>query len=288
MLQKKSYFSIKTMISFLLSALIWWSCQTSPSNQQKTGLASTQIINTQPIEKIDTVVAVVKPSKLVAAKIDSNSRVIYLTMDDGPLAPSDMLRQIAEGKNIKISEFAVGKHAFISKTLMHHLEGMQASPNMEVLNHSYSHANGRYEHYYHNPEFAFNDITNNQNKLNITQKIVRMPGRDIWATPRLKLGWKQNGGSTASMLFNNGYIVYGWDIEWEHYGKSSLPKVTPEKFVAMIDDAFTNSEMATHNHLVILGHDEMLIHERGKSDFVRIVDMLIQRGYVFEFISNYP
>ncbi len=274
------------MISILLSALLWWNCETTPSAQQKKPADSTIVIQPAKLDTVATVPA--PPAKLAPAKLDSNSRVIYLTMDDGPLAPSDMLREIAEGKNIKISEFAVGKHAFISKTLMHHLEGMQASPNMEVLNHSYSHANGRYEHYYRNPEFAYNDIMNNQAKLNITQKIVRMPGRDIWATPRLKLGWKQSGGSTASMLLDNGYTVYGWDIEWEHYGKSSLPKVKPEKFVAMVDEAFATNDMATPNHLVILGHDEMLIHERGKSDFVRIVDMLIQRGYVFEFISNYP
>ena len=286
MLQKKSNISTKIMITILLSALLWWNCETTPIAQQKKTADSTLVIQ---FAKLDTVTTVpTLPTKLAPAKLDSNSRVIYLTMDDGPLAPSDMLREIAEGKNIKISEFAVGKHAFISKTLMRHLEGMQASPNMEVLNHSYSHANGRYEHYYRNPEFAFNDIMNNQAKLNITQKIVRMPGRDIWATPRLKLGWKQSGGSTASMLLNNGYTVYGWDIEWEHYGKSSLPKVKPEKFVAMVDEAFATHDMATPNHLVILGHDEMLVHERGKADFIRIVDMLIQRGYVFEFISNYP
>ncbi len=287
MLQEKSNAIIKIMISILLSAILWWSCETTPNTRQKPPVSTGTVTMTPP--KVDTVeLAPPPPTKLAPAKIDSNTKVVYLTMDDGPLAPSDMLHEIAESKHIKISEFAVGKHAFISKTLMRHLEGMQASPNMEVLNHSYSHANGRYEHYYRNPEFAFNDIMNNQTKLNITQKIVRMPGRDIWATPRLKLGWKQSGGSTASMLLNNGYTVYGWDIEWEHYGKSSLPKVSAERFVAMVDDAFATGDMATHNHLVILGHDEMLIHERGKADFVRIIDMLIQRGYVFEFISNYP
>ena len=273
------------MITILLSALLWWNCETTPIAQQKKTADSTLVIQ---FAKLDTVTAVpALPTKLAPAKLDSNSRVIYLTMDDGPLAPSDMLREIAEGKNIKISEFAVGKHAFISKTLMRHLEGMQASPNMEVLNHSYSHANGRYEHYYRNPEFAYNDIMNNQAKLNITQKIVRMPGRDIWATPRLKLGWKQSGGSTASMLLNNGYTVYGWDIEWEHYG-NTLPKQTPAQFIADVDDLFQRQAMTTPNHLVILGHDEMLQKERGKEDLRKIIDLLKERGYIFEFMTHYP
>ena len=48
------------------------------------------------------------------------------------------------------------------------------------------------------------------------------------------------------------------------------------------------SNEPVNNHLVILGHDEMLIKERGREDLSRIIDMLKERGYIFEFISNYP
>ena len=72
--------------------------------------------------KIDTVAIIdssaLKPKKLPPAKLDSNSRVIYLTMDDGPLSPSNVLLKIAEEKQIKISEFAVGKHALANKDFM--------------------------------------------------------------------------------------------------------------------------------------------------------------------------
>jgi peptidoglycan-N-acetylglucosamine deacetylase len=225
--------------------------------------------------------------KIPKSVLDSTSRVVYFTMDDGPLQPSDVLRQVAEEKQVKISEFAVGLHALSNKKFMSHLDGMKRSPYMEVCNHSYSHAYNQYAHFYSNPQRAADDIIGNQTKLNITLKIIRMPGRDIWSTPTLKRGWKQSGGKTAEILTSEGYKIYGWDCEWEHYG-STLPKKTPENFVAMVDDLFKRNAMATPNHLVILGHDEMLIKEKGRQDFRQIVDMLKARGYIFEFISNYP
>jgi peptidoglycan-N-acetylglucosamine deacetylase len=230
-------------------------------------------------------VPVIDSSQLILPKIPKSA--LYFTMDDGPLQPSDVLRQIAEEKKVKISEFAVGIHALSNKKFMSHLDGMKRSPYMEVCNHSYSHAYNQYAHFYSNPQKAADDIIGNQTKLDIALKIVRMPGRDIWSTSTTKRGWKQSGGKTAEILTQEGYKIYGWDCEWEHYG-STLPKKTPENFVAMVDDLFKRNAMVTPNHLVILGHDEMLIKEKGRQDFRQIVEMLKARGYIFEFISNYP
>ena len=235
---------------------------------------------------------VIDSSKFILPKIpksalDSNSKVVYFTMDDGPLQPSDVLVQVAEEKQVKISEFAVGLHALSNKKFMGHLDAMKRSPYMEVCNHSYSHAYNQYAHFYSNPQKAADDMIGNESKLDLTLKIIRMPGRDIWSTSTFKRGWKQSGGKTAEILTNEGFKIYGWDCEWEHFG-STLPKISPFNFVAMVDNLFARNAMATPNHLVILGHDEMLIKEKGRQDFRQIIDMLKERGYIFEFISNYP
>jgi peptidoglycan-N-acetylglucosamine deacetylase len=235
---------------------------------------------------------VIDSSKLILPKIaktplDSTSRVVYFTMDDGPLQPSDDLIRVAEEKQVKISEFAVGLHALSNKKFMGHLDGMKRSPYMEVCNHSYSHAYNQYAHFYSNPQKAADDMIGNQTKLDLNLKIIRMPGRDIWSTSTVKRGWSQSGGKTAEILTEAGFKIYGWDCEWEHFG-NTLPKKTPESFVAMVDDLFRRNAMVTPNHLVILGHDEMLIKEKGRQDFRQIIDMLKERGYIFEFISNYP
>ena len=258
--------------------------------------ASTESPTNNPAKDSAIIAGPAKPiidsSKLILPKIpksalDSNSKVVYFTMDDGPLQPSDVLVQVAEEKQVKISEFAVGLHALSNKQFMGHLDAMKRSPYMEVCNHSYSHAYNQYAHFYSNPQKAADDMIGNESKLDLTLKIIRMPGRDIWSTSTFKRGWKQSGGKTAEILTNEGFKIYGWDCEWEHYG-STLPKMSPFNFVAMVDNLFARNAMATPNHLVILGHDEMLIKEKGRQDFRQIIDMLKERGYIFEFISNYP
>jgi peptidoglycan/xylan/chitin deacetylase (PgdA/CDA1 family) len=207
-----------------------------------------------------------------------------MTFDDGPLAPTPYLTQIVHEKQVKITEFAVGIHA---KNFNHHLDAMKRSPYIEVANHSYSHAYHKYQAFYANPEKAAEDIERNETQLGLLTKIVRMPGRDIWATDSIKRGWQQSGARTAALLHERGYRVYGWDMEWEHYG-NTLPKRTPEQIVAQIEDMFRRKAMTTPNHLVFLGHDEMLIKERGRADLRQMIDMLKERGYIFEFMSHYP
>ena len=234
-------------------------------------------------EPVDTL----NVEKLAKTSIDSNSRVIYLTFDDGPLSPTPFLTEIIHEKQIKMSSFVVGMHAIMNKAFMRHLDAMKRSAYIEVCNHSYSHAYGKYQNFYSRPEAAAQDIIGNEDKLGLLTKIVRMPGRDIWATDSVKRGWSQTGGKTASILLGKGFKIYGWDMEWEHYG-NTLPKLSPEQLVALIDSMFKRKATFTPNHLVFLGHDEMLAKEKGRKDLRQIIDMLKERGYIFEFISNYP
>ncbi len=245
--------------------------------------ASQDTIMFVPVEPADTL----NIEKLAKTPLDSNSRVIYLTFDDGPLTPTPYLTQIIHEKQIKMSSFAVGMHALMNKTFMRHLDDMKRSPYIEVCNHSYSHAYGKYQNFYSRPQAAAQDIINNEEKLGLLTKIVRMPGRDIWATDSIRRGWWQTGGKTASILLEKGFKIYGWDMEWEHYG-NTLPKRSPTQIVTIIDSMFKQNATFTPNHLVFLGHDEMLAKEKGRQDLRAIIDTLKQRGYIFEFISHYP
>jgi peptidoglycan-N-acetylglucosamine deacetylase len=276
-------------LSFLLSLVLQvMSCQNSGSNSMPTILASSTP-SYQPndsllaqAEKKDTLVF----GKLPKTAIDSMSKVIYFTFDDGPLTATPHLTKIINEKQIKITEFAVGKHYKSNKSFTNHLEEMRRDPLIEIHNHSYSHANGKYKEFYSSPQTAATDIMDNENTIATNTKIVRMPGRDIWATPNIKRGWHQSGAKTASILLENGYKVYGWDCEWEH--RHTIPKVSPSRFVAQIDTLFAYGRMQTSNHLIILAHDEMLATERGRDELRTIIDMLKERNYIFEFMSHYP
>ena len=251
--------------------------ETAPQYQP---VIDTMILPSEPVDTLNV-------EKLAKTPLDSNSRVIYLTFDDGPLTPTPFLTEIITEKQIKMSAFAVGMHALMNKAFMRHLDAMKKSPLIEVCNHSYSHAYGKYQNFYSRPQAAAQDIINNEEKLGLLTRIVRMPGRDIWATDSIKRGWAQTGGKTAKILLERGFKIYGWDMEWEHYA-NSLPKLSPEQLVALIDSMFKRNVTFTPNHLVFLGHDEMLAKEKGRQDLRQIIDMLKERGYIFEFISHYP
>ncbi|MBL7816036.1 MAG: polysaccharide deacetylase family protein [Saprospiraceae bacterium] len=250
-----------------------------PPQSQATA-DTTKYVPTEPEDTLNV-------EKIAKTRIDSNSKVIYLTFDDGPLAFTPFLTDIVHEKQIKMSEFAVGLHALMNKSFMKHLDAMKRSPYIEVCNHSYSHAYGKYQVYYSKPDVAAQEIIDNETKLGLLTKIVRMPGRDIWATDSIKRGWSQSGGKTAEILYKAGFKIYGWDMEWDHYG-NTLPKRTPAQIVSLIDGMFARNETQIKNHLVFLGHDEMLAKEKGRQDLRQIIDMLKERGYIFEFISNYP
>lgn len=262
-----------------------FSCTQDKTNNNPNGtpVQTTDSSAFAPTEPVDTL----NVEKLPKTRTDSNSRVIYMTFDDGPLAPTPHLINIVHEKQIKMSEFAVGMHALLNRSFMRHLDAMKHSPYIEVLNHSYSHAYGKYQSFYSQPQSAAEDIIGNEDKLGLLTKIVRMPGRDIWATDSIKHGWKQSGGKTAQILFDKGFKIYGWDMEWEHFG-NTLPKHTPAQLVQIIDDMFKFKTSHIPNHVVFLGHDEMLAKEKGRQDLRLIIDMLKERGYIFEFISNYP
>jgi peptidoglycan/xylan/chitin deacetylase (PgdA/CDA1 family) len=267
---------------FITLFLTAWSCRndntiaTAPPPQLQP--ADAMIV----VEKKDTIAA-----KIPKTAIDSNSKVIYLTFDDGPLSPTPHVKQIIEEKEIKMSSFVVGLHAKSSKHFKEYLEELRRSPYIELCNHSFSHANHKYKYFYSNPTSSAKDIMDNEDLLGLNMKIVRLPGRCIWKTNTLEHGMKQSGGKTAQILHENGYRMFGWDYEWEHYS-NTLPKQSPEKFVADIDLLFNYKSMRKPNHLVLLMHDEMLAKEKGRQDLRKIIDMLKERNYVFEFISHYP
>ena len=277
-------------LSILALLLQVWACKNETQTNVSTATPTPQYEATEKAVN-DSLLAVAE--KIAAAKrklpktvIDSNSKVIYFTFDDGPLAYTPVLTQIINEKQIKISEFAVGKHAKSNKQFMGYLEVMKSNPLIEVHNHSISHASSRYKEYYSSPSGAAKDIMDNEPIIGTNTKIVRMPGRDIWATPNIRRGWSQSGGKTAAILLENGYRIYGWDLEWEHRG--GIPKQSAEQFVSVVDNLFSRQAMLHPNHLVVLAHDEMMVNDKGRQGLRRIIDMLKERGYVFEYISHYP
>jgi len=219
---------------------------------------------------------------------DSLARTIYLTFDDGPLEGSESINDIVRREKIKVNVFVVGINAKNSKRLQEYLQMYKTNSWIEVGNHSFSHAHDDYQAYYNNPDAVFEDFLDNEKTLLLTNKLARLPGRNMWRLKDRSVNDVKSGSKAADKLFANGFIVFGWDLEWAHDPKSGSPIQTVEDMIHLIERCFSEKRTVTENHLVILCHDEMFRKIWEESELKQLIDSLRTKGFNFAYLSEYP
>ncbi len=230
-------------------------------------------------------------SAITSKKEDSLSmtrKYIYLTIDDAPLNGSLYIDSIVSATQIKTSLFMVGNGIDGSKRFLQYYNKFCENSYIEIYNHSYSHANNRYAAFYKNPESVLRDFEKNQSDFNISHKIARLPGRNLWLIGERKKNIKQSGATSAEMLAENGYKVFGWDIEWKYNPKDYSPKQSIEDLIKEIEDCCSTNKAFTCNHVVVLMHDQMFGKVNGKNDLGELIKRLKDNDYTFEYLSSYP
>ena len=141
--------------------------------------------------------------------VPGSKTFVYLTFDDGPLNGSQHINDVVLSEKIPISVMLVGKHAAIRP---HDVELYRNNPYIEVGNHSYTHANEHYVAYYNNPEGVLADFVRNMDSLQLTDKIGRLPGRNMWRVNQRSRNDISSGIEAADLLHKNGYSLFGWDF----------------------------------------------------------------------------
>lgn len=123
-------------------------------------------------------VIVAKKTKAPPPKKRSKKK-LYLTFDDGPNRGTKNVLHIVQDEQVPVTFFVVGEHVFASAAQHQLWDSLQIARHIEICNHSYSHANGRYEKYYAQPDSVVKDFKRTQDSLGLTNPIVRTPGRNI-------------------------------------------------------------------------------------------------------------
>lgn len=223
--------------------------------------------------------------------IDSTKQYVYLTFDDGPYKGSKNINKILTEENVKGTVFLVGFNAF-TKDLKQHVEDYKANPNIEIANHTFSHARNKYKAFYSVPENVYEDIRKNEVVLDIHSRWVRLPARNTWRlNKRKKDDPVKNAIPAADLLAKNQYYIYGWDYEWERSGKKSVNHQlsSPEKIYEGIVHRLDQNKTFEKNHLVILMHDDMF-NEDYNAEKLRQLIVLLKRNpkIVIKGISGYP
>lgn len=216
-------------------------------------------------------------------------KTIYLSFDDGPLEGSEDIDDAVNKEQIKVTVFVVGQHAMSNDRMEGFYKLYQNNPLIEVDNHSYSHAHNQYELFYKNPSSVLADFQKNQKDLSIPDKIAREPGRNIWRLKDIRVNDVNSGAASADSLYKDGYKVFGWDIEWQHDGKTGVPIQTVDDMVALIEKKLTENKTVKKDNLVLLAHDEMFRNGWEESELKQLIQKLKNKGgYRFEQLSKYP
>ncbi len=278
---KKSHFIVATAIL----AFIVLGCTESENIPVPEADPSTSVA-TDTVSTVDTVVGTMVDT-LTHTPVGARKH-IYLTIDDAPLNGSAYLDSIVRSMQIKTCIFMVGNGIDGSHRFRKYYNDMKVNPFIEIYNHSYSHARNKYTQYYTHPTTVLEDFEKNQTDFQIQHKIARLPGRNLWLIGERKKNMKQSGNTSAELLAENGYQVYGWDIEWNYNPKDYTPKQSIDELVEEIEKMMQASRTFTSDHIVLLMHSQMFGKVSEHNDLGALINKLKELDYTFEHLSSYP
>lgn len=162
-------------------------------------------------------------------------KTVFLTFDDGIQPGTKEVLKILKETGVKATFFLTGIN-IVNYGIHCDNDEKEAilkeiKENHEIANHSYSHANDFYKHFYDeglkigkNPDGTFErrsvleDFKKTDELLGSNQiKLARFPGRNTWRYPKIQITDSDNNEDTldeADLLHQKGYVIYGWDTEW--------------------------------------------------------------------------
>ncbi|MEO5561873.1 MAG: polysaccharide deacetylase family protein [Chitinophagaceae bacterium] len=229
------------------------------------------------------------PPKAVAKKQPKKKKKIYLTFDDGPNKGTQNVLDIVQQENVPATFFIVGEHVFASLEQARTWDSLQHADNIEICNHSYTHAHNRYEKFYQNPDSVVKDIDLTQEKLHLDNNIVRAPGRNSWRIDSIRITDIKKSRAAMDSLQNAGFVVMGWDLEWHYDPKTLIVKNTADELLNQVDSIFIKGRTKTTDHLVLLAHDQVYHNAEDSLQLRQFVQKLkLKDEYELSLVSSYP
>jgi hypothetical protein len=222
-------------------------------------------------------------------KKKSKRKKLYLTFDDGPSKGTKNVLAIVKDEQIPVSFFIIGQNVFASASQEILWHSLKMTKKIELCNHSFCHAKGQYQKYYESPCLVVSDFERAKNTLELDNSIARTPGRNIWRIDSLQVTDRKKGAAAADSLQKAGFVLMGWDLEWQFDHKTMNVTRTAEQMIAAIDSAFESNRTRCKNNLVLLAHDQAYARSSDSMELRTFLQLLKQRDdYEFLIVSNYP
>jgi peptidoglycan/xylan/chitin deacetylase (PgdA/CDA1 family) len=244
---------------------------------------------TLPMQQVNTpskqpLVAV---SKKQAAK--KKKKKIYLTFDDGPNHGTQKVLHIMQEEAVPVSFFIVGEHVFASAGQQQTWDSLKMATQIELCNHSYTHAHNHYQDFYSQPDSVVNDFKRSQDSLQLDNNICRTPGRNTWRIDTLQYTDLKKSKMAVDSLQKAGFAIMGWDLEWHFNPKDLTLQGTADDLLRQIDSVFAHHRTRLPERLVLLAHDQVYADVNDSIELHNFIRRLkLNEDYELELVSSYP
>ena len=275
-----SGFSYYQSLPIILIAFLVLSCHESRKKQIIAKAEAQTSINKPPEKKL-LPVAVIKPQL--------KKKKIYLTFDDGPNKGTMNVLDIMQQEDVPVTFFIVGQHVFTSIGKNHVWDSLKMAKNIELCNHSYSHAHNHYTRFYKTPEVVVKDVEKTKESLLPDNNIVRAPGRNSWRIDSLHFTDIKKSKKAMDSLQQAGFVVFGWDLEWHYDPKTLALKNTANQLLSQIDSVFNHDKTKTKDNMVLLAHDQVYQKSADSTQLRDLIQLIKRRDdYELALVNSYP
>ena len=229
----------------------------------------------------------------------SDEKVVFLTFDDGPLRGTQNILDVLEQEQVQATMFMVGKHIKANKKL--YAMALDCS-YISLANHTYSHADGKYRKFYSNGLRLLKDVKKNDIMLSKDQHAassvcipLRLAGRNVFRLPAfssndpyIQRTQRQDEAPKYDRLYEDGFYIYGWDIEWSYEPQNGKPIESPQKIAAQLERIYAKRCAKCPNKIILLMHDFMFRDRfNGKENLHALIRILKKKGWKFAKIEHY-
>lgn len=230
-----------------------------------------------------------KETVQVVAPVKKKKKKIYLTFDDGPNKGTKNVLDIVNDEKVPVTFFIVGEHVFASVNQNNTWDSLRIAEQIEICNHSYTHAHNKYDKFYQSPDSVVADFQRATDSLDLKNNIVRTPGRNTWRIDSLQFTDLKKSKAAVDSLQNAGFIVMGWDLEWHFDHKELTVKNSADDLIKQIDSVFNNKKTKSPEHLVLLAHDQAYYKAKDSTELRLLIQKLkLKDEYELSIASTYP
>ena len=231
-------------------------------------------------------------------KEKKTDKIMYLTFDDGPLLGSNNIISVLQEEHVEGTMFMVGKHIEHNKYRKKIFNRALQEPLIQVANHTYTHANGRYRHFYSDANRVVSDVQRMDDILfnNDPEYVIpccRLAGRNVWRTPNINrndpgIPKKYRENEKYDALSDAGYQIYGWDYQWSYNPKNGEVDKSPQTIANNIERIYKKNRTRAKGKFVLLMHDFSFRDKfDGKEQLRTLIQTLKYHGWRFEKLSTY-